>query len=76
MVPLLILFATCLLMAQDGIRRRFAWARAGQGEGTWTWGLVAFVLGAAAARRVGEATVRRLIVIIGFGMAASLMLRS
>jgi uncharacterized protein len=34
------------------------------------------VLGAAAARGVGEATVRHLIVVIGLGMAASLMLRA
>ncbi len=150
LVPLLILFATCLLMAQDWVRRRFAWARPAGSTGTWTWWLVGFqalvglyggyfgagigilmlaalsmvghtdihrmnalksllalaingiaalyfiasglvvwndavvmavgaiaggVGGAGAARRAGRETVHRLIVIIGFGMAAALMFK-
>jgi uncharacterized membrane protein YfcA len=150
LVPVLVLFATLLLMVQDRIKHRFMWARSSSSEHKWTWGLVAYqalvglyggyfgagigilmlaalslvgytniyqmnalknllalfingiaagyfvvsglvvwtdvllmaagaiaggVLGAGAARRVGELAVRRAIVAIGFGMAAALLLR-
>lgn len=42
LVPLLILFATCLLMAQDWVRRRFAWAPPPGAHEGWTWWLVGF----------------------------------
>jgi uncharacterized membrane protein YfcA len=86
LVPLLILFATFLFMLQEPVQRmiRLGAVEGHAGAKGWVLGAIVFQLfvavyggyfGAGIARKIGPKGVRRNVVIVGFGMALSLLLR-